>query len=98
MLLVFLQRDLVENHQWLTSQQLLDAIAIGQITPGPVLTTATFAGYLLTGNAGAISGTIWIFLPAFLLVGLVNPWVPKIQRSPWASRAILFWAYQVRSP
>lgn len=84
-LLAFLQRDLVENHQWLTSQQLLDAIAIGQITPGPVFTTATFVGYLLAGNAGALAGTIGIFLPAFLLVGLVNPWVPKIRRSPWAS-------------
>nr|WP_227500071.1 chromate efflux transporter [Synechococcus sp. PCC 7335] len=83
-LLAFLQRDLVEK-QWLTSQQLLDAIAIGQITPGPVFTTATFVGYLLAGNAGAIAGTIGIFLPAFLLVGLVNPWVPKIRRSPWAS-------------
>jgi chromate transporter len=84
-LLAFLQRDLVERHQWLTSQQLLDAIAIGQLTPGPVFTTATFVGYLLSGNAGAIAGTIGIFLPAFLLVGLVNPWVPKLRRSPWAS-------------
>ncbi|MEM6611534.1 MAG: chromate efflux transporter [Cyanobacteria bacterium P01_C01_bin.72] len=83
-LLAFLQRDLVENNQWLTSQQLLDAVAIGQITPGPVLTTATFVGYLLAGNSGAIAGTLGIFLPAFLLVGLVNPWVAKIRRSPWA--------------
>lgn len=83
-LLAFLQRDLVEQNQWLTSQQLLDAIAIGQLTPGPVFTTATFVGYLLAGNAGAIAGTIGIFLPAFLLVGLVNPWVPKLRRSPWA--------------
>ena len=84
-LLAFLQRDLVEHQQWLTSQQLLDAIAIGQITPGPLSTTATFVGYLLAGNLGAIAGTIGIFLPAFLLVGLVNPWVSKIRRSPWAS-------------
>lgn len=84
-LLAFLQRDLVERLGVLTSQQLLDAIAIGQLTPGPVFTTATFIGYLLSGHAGAIAATVGIFLPAFLLVGLVNPWVPKLRRSPWAS-------------
>ncbi len=84
-LLAFLQRDLVERYQWLSSQQLLDAVAIGQITPGPVLTTATFVGYLVAGHMGAIAGTIGIFLPAFLLVGMVNPWVPRLRRSPLAS-------------
>lgn len=84
-LLAFLQRDLVERNQWLTSQQLLDAVAIGQLTPGPVFTTATFIGYLLAGNAGAIAGTVGIFLPAFLLVWFVNPLVPKLRQSTWAS-------------
>ena len=84
-LLAFLQRELVEQHHWLTSQQLLDAVAIGQITPGPVFTTATFVGYLLAGNAGAIAGTVGIFLPAFALVWLVHPWVAKLRQSLWVS-------------
>jgi chromate transporter len=84
-LLAFLQRDLVERSQWLTSQQLLDAVAIGQITPGPVFTTATFVGYLLAGNLGALAGTVGIFLPSFILVLLVNPWATKLRQSTWAS-------------
>lgn len=81
-LFAFLQTDLVDRLGWLTSQQLLDAIAIGQITPGPLFTTATFIGYLLAGNAGAIAATVGIFFPAFLLVALVNPWVNSLQKSP----------------
>jgi len=84
-LLAFVQRGLVEQYQWLTTQQVLDAVAIGQLTPGPILTTATFIGYLVAGNGGAIAATVGIFLPAFLLVALVNPWIPKLRRSPWAS-------------
>ena len=84
-LLAFLQRDLVEQNHWLTSQQLLDAVAIGQITPGPLFTTATFIGYLLAGNEGAIAGTVGIFLPAFILIMLVNPWVTKLRQSRWVS-------------
>ncbi len=84
-LLVFLQRDLIERHQWLTSQQLLDAIAIGQVTPGPVFTTATFIGYLLNGTSGAIAATVGIFLPAFVLVLVINPWVNILRRSSWTS-------------
>ncbi|MGB3404445.1 MAG: chromate transporter [Microcoleaceae cyanobacterium] len=85
-LLAFLQRDLVERWQWVTSQELLDAVAVGQLTPGPIFTTATFVGYLVAGNRGAIAATVGIFLPAFLLVSLINPWVTKLRQSTFASQ------------
>ncbi len=80
-LLAFLRADLVERLGWLSEPQLLDAIAIGQVTPGPVFTTATFIGYVLGGPAGAAVATIGIFLPAFVFVALSGPLVPRIRRS-----------------
>lgn len=83
-LLAFLRADLVERWHWLTDQQLLDAVAIGQFTPGPVFTTATFIGYLLGGTPGALLATVGIFLPAFIFVAVSAPWIPRLRRSPWA--------------
>jgi chromate transporter len=80
-LFAFLQRELVEREGLLTAQQLLDAIAIGQVTPGPLFTTATFIGYLIGGHGGAIAATIGIFLPAFFFVAITNPWIPKLRQS-----------------
>ena len=80
-LLAFLHADLVERWHWLTNDQLLDAIAVGQITPGPVFTTATFIGYLLGGGPGALVATLGIFLPAFLYVALLAPILPRLRRS-----------------
>jgi chromate transporter len=82
-LLAFLRNDLVVRTGWLTSQQLLDAVAIGQFTPGPVFTTATFVGYVLAGVPGAVLATVGIFLPSFLFVAAVNPLVPRLRASPW---------------
>jgi chromate transporter len=83
-LLAFLRTDLVVRLGWLTDAQLLDAVAVGQVTPGPVFTTATFIGYLVRGPAGAAVATVAIFLPAFVLVALSGPLVPRLRRSPWA--------------
>jgi chromate transporter len=84
-LLAFLRADFVERLGWLTDQQLLDAITIGQVTPGPVFTTATFIGYFLGGWPGAILATVGIFLPAFIFVLLSNPLIPRLRRSPWTA-------------
>ncbi len=83
-LIAFLRTDLVERFKWLTEAQLLDAIAIGQVTPGPVFTTATFIGYLLGGVTGALVATAGIFLPAFLFVALSGRLVPKLRKSATA--------------
>ncbi len=84
-LLAFLRADLVERLGWLTDAQLLDAVAVGQVTPGPLFTTATFVGYLAAGPGGAAAATIGIFLPAFILVALSGPLIPRLRASPAAS-------------
>ena len=83
-LLAFLHGDLVDRLGWLTDQQLADAITVGQVTPGPVFTTATFIGYLLAGLPGAAVATIGIFGPSFVLVAATNPLVARVRRSSWA--------------
>jgi chromate transporter len=87
-LLAFLRADLVERLHWITEAQLLDAIAIGQVTPGPVFTTATFIGYLLGGVPGAGVATLGIFLPAFVFVALSGPLVPRLRRSTLAGAVL----------
>lgn len=82
-LLAFLRADLVERLGWLTEQQLLDAVAIGQVTPGPLFTAATFIGYVLGGTPAALLATLGIFLPSFVFVAICNPLIPRIRKSIW---------------
>jgi chromate transporter len=84
-LLAFLRADFVVRLGWLTDQQLIDAVAIGQVTPGPVFTTATFIGYVLGGVPGALLGTLGIFLPSFIFVAISNPLIPRVRNSTWVS-------------
>ncbi len=84
-LVAFLEGGLVHDYGWLTQHQLLDAIAIGQFTPGPVLSTATFIGYLLAGAPGAAVATVAVFLPSFFFVAALNPLVPRLRRSAWTA-------------
>lgn len=87
-LLAFLRADLVTGLHWLTERQVLDAVAAGQVTPGPVFTTATFVGYLLGGVPLALAATVGIFLPSFVMVLAIEPVVVRIRRTPWLRSAL----------
>jgi chromate transporter len=87
-LVAFLQGDLVDRLHWLTPQQLIDAVSVGQITPGPVFTTATFVGYLVAGFWGGVVATIGIFLPSFVVVAAFGWLIPLLRRTHWTAAAI----------
>ena len=84
-LLAFLHADFVTRLGWLADKQLIDAVAVGQVTPGPVFTTATFIGYILGGAPGSVIATIGIFLPSFIFVAIIGRFVPRLRNSPWAA-------------
>lgn len=84
-LIAFLQESVVERYGWISQSQLLDVVALGQLTPGPVLTTATVIGYMTAGVAGAVVATVAIFLPSFVFVAILNPLIPKLRQSAWMS-------------
>jgi len=87
-LLAFLQSEFVERLHWLTDKQLIDAVAVGQFTPGPLFTTATFIGYVVAGWAGAVVATVGIFLPGFVLVAVSGPLIPRLRNSPVVAAAL----------
>ena len=87
-LLAFLQTEFVQHLHWLTDKQLIDAVAVGQFTPGPLFTTATFIGYVVAGWRGAVVATVAIFLPGFALVAVSGPVLPRLRRSPVAAAAL----------
>jgi chromate transporter len=87
-LLAFLRAEFVERLHWLTEKQLIDAVAVGQFTPGPLFTTATFIGYVVAGWPGALVATVGIFVPGFLLVAVMGPLIPRIRRAPLVAAAL----------
>ncbi|MCX8033288.1 MAG: chromate efflux transporter [Thermoleophilia bacterium] len=90
-----MQHELVDVHKWITSSVLMDGIALGQITPGPVLVTATFVGYVVAGLPGALVGTVAIFFPSFVVLLLVVPYFARVRNSMWLQKAVvaIVWSF-----